>query len=70
MGRKEMLVAKEIAKPGLRGKVNAFCIHCLYDEGGGGGSWREQITSCTAPSCPLYGVRPLSEGNTHNKPYN
>jgi hypothetical protein len=63
MSRKEMLIAREGKRPGLRGKINAFCIHCIYDEGNGGGTWRGQVEACTAPTCPLYSVRPVSESN-------
>lgn len=58
--RRNALIAREMAKPGLRGRINAFCIHCIFDPEGGGGSWRQQVEACTAPACPLYDVRPTS----------
>ena len=58
--RQKALIARESAKSGLRGKINAKCIECVYDEGGGGGTWREQVEACTAISCPLFSVRPVS----------
>lgn len=60
--RRNELIARESAKPGLRGKINAMCIHCIYDPDGGGGNWRQQVGDCTSRICPLYEVRPVSEG--------
>lgn len=45
----------------LRARINAFCKHCIYDEHSGAGNWRQQVTGCTAISCPLFAVRPLSK---------
>lgn len=59
---KQQLIDRLMSKPGLRGKVNAFCVHCIYDPGSGGGNWRQQIEDCTARDCPLFDVRPLSSG--------
>lgn len=60
MNAKE-LIEREKAKPGFRGKINAKCIECIYDDAGGaGGTWRQQVEACSAPSCPLYEVRPVS----------
>jgi hypothetical protein len=60
--RRSMLIAREGGKAGLRGKINAKCIECIYDPSSGGGTWREQVWACTAPSCPLYSVRAKPEG--------
>ncbi len=60
MDRKQELIAKQSSKPGMRGKVNAKCIECIYDDIGGGGSWRNQAENCTCLTCPLYSVRPVS----------
>jgi len=62
--RRADLIARQSAKPGLRGKVNAKCIECIFDPEGGGGTWREQVEACTAPSCPLYSIRPVSNPDT------
>ena len=45
-------------RPSLRNAINEMCKACLYEPGGGGGAWRQQIEACTAPGCPLYHVRP------------
>jgi len=58
---KDALIAKHKAKPGLRGKVDANCIDCIYDPLAPG-NWRKQVTLCSVYSCPLHGVRPTSEG--------
>ena len=39
------------------------CKECIYDDKGGNGNWRQQVSNCKATSCPLYEVRPLS--STH-----
>jgi hypothetical protein len=44
----------------LRGAINAFCKHCIYDPVQEG-NWRQQVTACTSKKCPLYPVRPKSE---------
>ena len=59
---KEHIVAREGRKAGLRGKINAFCCHCIYDPKDEG-NWRQQITRCTSLHCPLYEVRPRSTKN-------
>ena len=58
MNRADALVQAKTSKPGLRGRVDAKCIECVYDDIGGNGSWRQQVEDCTAKSCPLYDVRP------------
>mgnify|MGYP001817626790 CR=1 FL=1 len=44
----------------LRKAIDAKCRECIYDESSGGGNWRQQVTACTAKTCPLYWVRPVS----------
>lgn len=57
----QALIQKQMAKPGLRGKINAYCVSCIYD-GQAPGNWKQQVTACTVTDCPLYSVRPVSEG--------
>jgi hypothetical protein len=45
MDRREELIAKQGSKAGLRGKINAKCIECIFDPQGGGGSWRQQVAA-------------------------
>ena len=52
-------------KKSLRAAINAKCKECIYDGDNGSGTWRQQVEACTAHSCPLYYVRPLSEGRKH-----
>ena len=56
------VIARETAKGGLRGRINAMCASCIYDPVGGDGTWKQQITDCTSKTCPLYPVRPLASG--------
>jgi len=46
----------------LRAAINAKCKECIYDPIAGKGTWRQQVEACTAPTCPLYSVRPTSKG--------
>ena len=62
MNRRDELIQKHVNKSGLRGKIDAMCISCIYDEVGGKGSWRQQVENCTVTVCPLYDVRPKSTG--------
>lgn len=57
---KRNLIEKLKNKPGLRGKVDAHCISCVFDVNSPG-NWRIQVGECTVTSCPLYSVRPRSE---------
>jgi len=59
MSDAQKIIDRETAKPGLRGKINAFCASCIYDPVGGAGTWREQVKGCGATECPLYSVRPM-----------
>ena len=63
MERQAELIAREKAKSGFRGKVNAKCIECIYDQHSGTGTWRQQVEACTAVKCPLYDVRPTSSAS-------
>lgn len=51
----------------LRKAINDFCKYCIYDESPGNGNWRQQVTACTAPNCPLYPVRPVSKPKAKNQ---
>ena len=55
--QRQFLIDKHIEKAGLRGKLNAKCIECIYDPYQIG-TWRKQVENCTCLACPLYGVRP------------
>lgn len=46
---------------GLRFRVNMACKDCIYDPEGSG-TWRKQVENCTVTVCPLYSVRPVSQG--------
>ena len=46
----------------FRSAINAKCRECIYDPVGGRGNWRQQVEACTSYTCPLYPLRPVSEG--------
>ena len=45
----------------LRKAINEMCKECIYDPLAGLGNWRQQVSACTMPRCPLYPVRPISK---------
>ena len=55
----QKLIDRMVGKPGLRGKIDAKCIDCIYDPLQKG-SWRYQVEECTSPTCPLFNVRPTT----------
>ncbi|MCG8608923.1 MAG: hypothetical protein MI864_00165 [Pseudomonadales bacterium] len=52
----QALIESRLKKPGLRCRVDAKCIECIYDPAQRG-TWVAQIRNCTSISCPLYDVR-------------
>ena len=46
--------------PRTRGAaITAKCKDCIHDPAAAG-TWREQVSVCTATDCPLWGFRPLN----------
>lgn len=63
---KQNLIDKLVRRPGLRGKVDAMCIECLYDPYQDG-NWRIQVAKCTSMACPMHSVRPTSSSNSEGE---
>lgn len=63
---KERIIQRETSKPGMRGKINAKCCECIYDDLGGNGTWRQQIEACESFKCPLHAVRPTSKQSSED----
>lgn len=61
MPKTAVLAPRKAPRKSLRASIDAFCRYCLYDPHSGLGNWRQQVTACTSPECPLYPVRPRSE---------
>tara|TARA_B110000114_G_C14708997_1_gene244516 strand:+ start:232 stop:489 length:258 start_codon:yes stop_codon:yes gene_type:complete len=57
----EFLIRKHATKLGLRAKIDANGIECIYDRHQKG-SWQNQVENCTSFDCPLHPTRPTSEG--------
>ena len=55
---RDKVIDREGRKAGLRGKINAFCCHCIYDPYSDG-TWLKQVKNCTSSHCPLFTVRPV-----------
>jgi len=53
--------------PSLRKAINDHCKACGYDPSNGGGTWKQQISACTAVRCFLHPVRPQSKVNFASK---
>ncbi len=53
-------VRRMASKPGLRSKIDAYCMWCSYDPLNVG-SWRQQVENCNIFTCPLHTVRPISK---------
>jgi hypothetical protein len=54
------LINRLAGKPGLRGKVDAHCVSCIYDPEMPG-TWRQQVGNCLVVDCPLYSARTKGE---------
>lgn len=50
----------------LRRAINTKCRECIHDPMAEG-TWRQQVSACTSPACPLYAHRPTSQGYTVNR---
>ena len=57
----QQLIDRLASKVGLRGKIDAKCVECIYDPLDTG-TWREQVARCTSKCCPLLPVRPMPSG--------
>jgi len=51
----------------MRQAINNMCKACIYDKEAGFGTWRQQTEACTAKSCPLWSLRPISQQNKHGE---
>ncbi|BDR25691.1 hypothetical protein RVBP17_2650 [Pseudomonas phage sp. 30-3] len=51
---------------GLRKCIDEFCKGCIYDPESTG-SWRQQVENCSAKSCELWEVRPVSVGTKQER---
>jgi len=58
---KQKLLNNHSNKTGLRWKINANCIDCVYDPIDSG-SWRQQVEDCKHVICLIYKHRPTSKG--------
>ena len=53
---KSEVISFILRKPGLRARINAHCVACIYDNQSVG-TWRKQVEDCTVEDCSLYDVR-------------
>jgi hypothetical protein len=59
-GKKQAASTKRLGRLSLRSAIDAMCRYCIYDPGGGNGTWREQVQACSSANCPLHPVRPIT----------
>ncbi len=64
LDQRDILINKLANSTGLRTKINAKCVECIYDPYQEG-TWRKQVENCASPACPLYSVRPKPKGGKH-----
>ena len=50
------LIERELRKPGLRARIDANCIACIYDVRSPG-TWRQQVENCSVSDCAIWAVR-------------
>lgn len=53
------IIHQQVSRPGMRGRVNAMCVDCVYDPSVPG-NWRQQVSACGVTECPLHPIRPRS----------
>jgi hypothetical protein len=64
---RDKVIERESKKPGLKGKIRAFCCHCIYDPYSDG-TWLKQVENCTSCDCPLFSVRPKPSAKNEVEP--
>lgn len=52
-------ILRNVGKQELRGRVDAHCVSCVYDDLVPG-TWRQQVELCCVTSCPFFDVRSKS----------
>ncbi len=57
------------SKAEWRRRVNENCKACIYDPYAEG-NWRQQVTMCTALSCPIWEIRPITSKTADPLPRN
>ena len=60
---KNTLIERLKNKAGLRGRVDAHCVQCVYDPAVEG-TWRQQVEACEVLGCPLWEVRARSRSES------
>ena len=60
---KTAIIASQKAAGGLRGRINANCVDCTYDNLAPG-NWKQQVQACTIKSCSFWDIRPRSKSKS------
>jgi hypothetical protein len=57
-----------MSPPFTRGRaIAAMCKDCIFDSASPG-NWRQQVSACTSPGCPLFTFRPVSRPKDSQEP--
>lgn len=60
--------AHTMSAPLTRGRaIAAMCKDCIFDSTSPG-NWRQQVSACTSPGCPLFAFRPVSRPKDSQEP--
>jgi len=53
---KDQIISKLLLKPGIRPRIDAHCVQCIYDEQATG-SYKQQVWGCSVNQCVFHPVR-------------
>ena len=56
---REIIAKLMSGRPGMRARVNAKCVDCIYDPLLPG-NWKQQVHACEDDLCPLWEIRAKS----------
>ena len=62
---KTKLIETVLQKSGLRARIDANCIACIYDDLSPG-TWRQQVENCSVSDCAIWAVRAKSRRSGAN----
>ena len=53
---KDQIISRLLLKPGIRPRVDAHCVQCIYDEQAIG-TYKQQVWGCLVDQCVFHSVR-------------
>ena len=52
----DQIISRLLLKPGIRPRIDAHCVQCIYDEQATG-SYKQQVWGCLVNQCVFHPVR-------------